>query len=150
MCTGRRDIAEILLKTTLNNIQSIISLSLIIGESHSSVGTVQDMRIADHWFDPLLGQYSFQGSFRDRIHSPLTAVCCFDNGYVGKQPVAWKEYCSDYWLKELKKHGPFTEILLKMAFSTMHRSDTANYCLDDSHVEKQPTTSKENCTKHSA
>ena len=28
----------------------------------------------------------------DRIHSSLTAVRCFDNGYVGKQPVAWKEY----------------------------------------------------------
>ena len=26
----------------------------------------------------------------DRIHSSLTAVRCFDNGYVGKQPVAWK------------------------------------------------------------
>ena len=29
-----------------------------------------------------------------RIHSSLTAVHCFDNGYVGKQPVAWKEYCT--------------------------------------------------------
>ena len=37
----------------------------------------------------------------DRIHFSLTAVRCFDNGYVGKQPVAWKEYCVDYWLKEL-------------------------------------------------
>ena len=37
----------------------------------------------------------------DRIHSYLTAVCCFDNGYMGKQPVAWKEYCAEHWLKEL-------------------------------------------------
>ena len=28
----------------------------------------------------------------DKIHSSLSAVCCFDNGYVGKHPVAWKEY----------------------------------------------------------
>ena len=28
-----------------------------------------------------------------RIHSSLMDVHCFDNGYVGKQPVAWKEYC---------------------------------------------------------
>ena len=28
----------------------------------------------------------------DRIHSSLIAVGCFDNDYVGKQPVAWKEY----------------------------------------------------------
>ena len=32
---------------------------------------------------------------------PLTTVGCFDNGSVGKQPVAWKEYCVEYWLKEL-------------------------------------------------
>ena len=38
-----------------------------------------------------------------RIHSSLTAVRCFDNGYVGKQPVAWKEYCSEYRLKELQE-----------------------------------------------
>ena len=36
----------------------------------------------------------------DRIHSSLTAVHCFNNGYVGKQSVAWKEYCAEYWLKE--------------------------------------------------
>ena len=30
--------------------------------------------------------------------SPLTH--CFDDGYVGKKPVAWEEYCADYWLKE--------------------------------------------------
>ena len=29
------------------------------------------------------------------------AVRCFDNGHVGKQPVAWKEYCPEYWFKEL-------------------------------------------------
>ena len=37
-------------------------------------------------------------SYCDRIHSSLTAVCCFGNGYV-----AWKENCSEYWLKELQK-----------------------------------------------
>ena len=34
---------------------------------------------------------------------PLAAVQCFDDGYVGKQPVAWKEYCAVYWLKELEE-----------------------------------------------
>ena len=38
-----------------------------------------------------------------RIHCSLTAVHCFDDGYVGKQPVAWKEYCGAYWLKELQE-----------------------------------------------
>ena len=33
----------------------------------------------------------------DRIHS---SVRCFNNGLVGKQPVAWKENCAEYWLKE--------------------------------------------------
>ena len=40
------------------------------------------------------------------IHSSLTAVHCFEDGYVGKQPVAWEEWCAEYWLKELpRKHG---------------------------------------------
>ena len=38
----------------------------------------------------------------DRSHSSLTAVCCFNNGYVGKQPVAWKECCVEFWLKKKK------------------------------------------------
>ena len=61
----------------------------------------------------------------DRIYSSLTAVRSFDNGYVGKQPVAWKEYCVEYWLKELQEsmdrctgHSDKTEILLKMALNT--------------------------------
>ena len=32
----------------------------------------------------------------------LTIVHCFGNGYVGKQPVAWKEYCSEFWWKGLQ------------------------------------------------
>ena len=62
----------------------------------------------------------------DRIHSCLTTVHCFDSGYVGKQPVAWKEYCVEYWLKELKEcmgrctgHYHVTEILLKMVLNTI-------------------------------
>ena len=65
-------------------------------------------------------------SHSDRIHSSLTAVCCFDNGYVGKQTVAWKEYCAEYWLKELQKsndrctgHHDITEILLKTPLNTI-------------------------------
>ena len=62
----------------------------------------------------------------DRNHSSLTAVWCFDNAYVGKQPVAWKEYCAEYWLKELWElmdrftgRRDITEILLKMALNTI-------------------------------
>ena len=61
----------------------------------------------------------------DRIHSSLTAVHCFDNGYVGKQTVAWKEYCLEYWFKKLQEstgrlsgHRDKTEILLKTALNT--------------------------------
>ena len=49
----------------------------------------------------------------------LTAVRCFDNGYVGKQPVAWEELCAECCLKELQEsmdrctgHHDITEILL--------------------------------------
>ena len=40
----------------------------------------------------------FDDSHCDRIHSSLTAVHCFDNGYVVKQPVAWKACRAEYWL----------------------------------------------------
>ena len=50
----------------------------------------------------------------------------FEYGYIGKQPVAWKEYCVVYWLKELQESmdrctgcSDMTEILLKTAFNTM-------------------------------
>ena len=81
------------------------------------------------WFDPRLGQYSFQGLMiviANRIRSSLTAVCRFYNGYVGEQPVPWKEYCAEYWLKELREsmdgctvcsNTHTTEILLKIALN---------------------------------
>ena len=73
--------------------------------------------------------YSFSridDSHWDRTHSSLTAVHCFDNGYVGKQPLGWKEYCVEYWLKELQEsmdrctaRRDITEILLITALNTM-------------------------------
>ena len=60
-------------------------------------------------------------------YSSLTAVFCFDNDYVGKQPVAWNEYCAGYWIKELQEsidrctgRRDIIEILLKTAFNTIH------------------------------
>ena len=57
---------------------------------------------------------------------PFTAVHCFHNGYVGKQPVAWKECCADYWLKELQEsmdrctgRHDITEILFKTTLNTI-------------------------------
>ena len=54
------------------------------------------------------------------------AVHCFYDGYVGKQPVAGKEYCAEYWLKDLQEsmerctgHHDITEILLKTALNTI-------------------------------
>ena len=69
--------------------------------------------------DPDLFFLRTDDSHCDRIHSSLTAIHCFDNDYVRKQPVAWKEYCAEYWLKELQEsmdrctgHCDITEILL--------------------------------------
>ena len=57
---------------------------------------------------------------------PLTAIHCFHNGYNGKQPEAWKEYCADYWLKEFQEsmdrctgHCDITEMLLKTTLNIM-------------------------------
>ena len=30
------------------------------------------------------------------IHSSLIMDYCFDDSYVGQQPVIWKEYCTEY------------------------------------------------------
>ena len=56
------------------------------------------------------------------IHSSLTTARCFDNGYVGKEPVARREYCAEYRLKEIQESKDrcigrcnITEILLKKA-----------------------------------
>ena len=50
----------------------------------------------------------------------------FDNGYVGKQSVALKEYCAEYWLKGLQESmdrstGPrdITEMMLKTTLNTI-------------------------------
>ena len=76
-------------------------------ESHSSVCSVQDLRTGGRWFDPWLGHYFFRRLMiviaTGFIPLSLTALNCFDNGYLGKQPVTWKEYCAECWLKELQE-----------------------------------------------
>ena len=36
----------------------------------------------------------------DRINFSFTVFKAFDNGYMGRQPVAWKEYRAKYSLRE--------------------------------------------------
>ena len=66
----------------------------------------------------------------DRIYSSLTAVHCFDNDNVRKQSVAWKvswkEFCAEYWLKELQEsrdrctgRRAITEMPLKKVLNTI-------------------------------
>ena len=70
------------------------------------------------------------------MHSPLIAVHCFNNGYVEKQPVAWKEYCAEFWLKELQESMDrctvccdITEILLKKVLNTIQSTNQSiNHC----------------------
>ena len=69
----------------------------------------------------------------DRIHSSLTAVHSFDNGYLGKQTVARKENCAEYWLKELQEtmdrcagRRNITEVLLKTALKTIQSTKFIN------------------------
>ena len=71
----------------------------------------------------------------DRIHSSLTAVRCFDNGYVEKQPVAWKEYCVEHWLKELQgsmdrctNRRVISKIPLKTALDTIQSINKSIIC----------------------
>ena len=48
---------------------------------------------------PYLSRTNFEGHLRFVV----TTVYHYDDGYVGKQPEAWKKYCAEYWLKELKE-----------------------------------------------
>ena len=74
----------------------------IPAEPHSSVSSVADFRTGCRWFDPRLGQYSFRGLMIVIATGliPLSRLSIADNGYVGKQPVASKEYYAEYCLKE--------------------------------------------------
>ena len=59
---------------------------------------ISELEIAG--FYPLFCQYYLlwiDVSQCHRINFSLTAVHCFLIGYVGKQPVAWKEYGSENW-----------------------------------------------------
>ena len=82
----------------------ILTYYITYVEPHSSVGSVEDLRTGGRWFDPQHDQYSFR--HYDRIHSSLAAVYCFDKKNVGKQLVAWKKYCAEYWLTNKKKKPP--------------------------------------------
>ena len=102
---------------------------ILRAEPHCLVGSVRDLRTGCRWFDPLARPTYFpkiDDSHCDRIHSSLTAVHCFDDGYVGKQPVACEEYFAKHWLKELKESMDrcigccgITEILLETALNTI-------------------------------
>ena len=70
----------------------------------------------------------------DRIHSSLTTVRCFEKGYQEKQPMAWKEYCAEYWLKELQESMDrctgwrnITEILLKISLNIIQSINPQNH-----------------------
>ena len=105
-------------------------------EPHSSFGSVADIRSLVR--SPALPIFfpRIDDSHCDRIHSSLTAVRCFDNGYVGKQSVVWEEYCAKYWLKELQEsvdrctgHRNIKEILLKTALNTIQSIKQLLSCL---------------------
>ena len=64
----------------------------------------------------------------NRIQTSFTAVFCFDSS-LRKQPVAWKEFCAEHWLKELQESMDrftgrryVTEIPLKRRFIPYNQS----------------------------
>ena len=61
-------------------------------EPHNSVGSVANLKTGGRRFDSWLGQYYLRGLMIVIATGfiPLAAVHCIDNGYLGKQPVAWK------------------------------------------------------------
>ena len=73
----------------------------------------------------------------NRTHSSLIAVRCFDNGYMGKKPVAWKGYFAEQCKKKKKKFRKawigctgrriMTEITWKTALNTIQSIDQEKY-----------------------
>ena len=68
----------------------------------------------------------FDDNHCDRIHVCLTTVPFFEDGYVEKQLVVWKEHFAEYWLKELLKSMDsctgmcdIIEIMLKSALNNI-------------------------------
>ena len=75
---------------------------------------------------------------------PLSPLSVVSTMIVGKQPVVWKEYFADYWLKKLQESKDrctgchdITEILLKTVLNTIQSinhhevQNERNYILSD-------------------
>ena len=75
--------------------------SKILSSGNGLMGKVQNLRTGGRCVDPKLGHYFCRGLMMviATEFTPLSfiAVHCYDDGYVGKQPVAWKEYCVKHW-----------------------------------------------------
>ena len=106
-------------------------LKTFTAKPHNWVGSIQDLRTGGRWFDSRHCQYSFRGLIE--VHSSLTAVHCFDNRYVGKQPVAWKELCVKYWLKEPQEsmvrrtgHHNISNSIICLEFQSINRKNTVD------------------------
>ena len=84
------------------------------------------------------------------IHSSLTPVHFFHNGYVGKQPVAWEKYCAENWLKELLEsmdrcigRPDITEILLNQSIEEQDKE-----CFLERVVNTEPGVSWSSLASH--
>ena len=94
-----------------------------------SVDSLDDLGTEGRWLEPSVQPIFFlriDDSQCDIIYFSITNIHCFDDGNVGKQPVAWKEYCWEYWLKEIQKRmhmctgrSKITEITSKTALNTI-------------------------------
>ena len=125
----------------LDNISSNL---LIYRRAHRSVSNVKKLRIG-HWFNPRLGQCSFQGLMVVIATEfiPLSHHCpLFQQRLCGKVASAWKECCDAYWLKVLQEnmdrhtdHCDITEMLFETALNTI-QSTTFVSC----YVEYNPKT----------
>ena len=75
-------------------------------EPNGSVSSIEDMRTGGCWFDSWARPLLFQGLMMVIATGfiPLSPPSIISTMFMlGKQPVAWKEYCWECWVKELQE-----------------------------------------------
>ena len=117
-----------------------------LDHSHSSVGSVVDLRSGGGWFDPRLCKYSFRGLMiviaTGFIPFSLLSLV-FDSGCVGKQPVAWERKLGGVLVNPFPNKPWFLHVCITSLLKTLWEKKklliTSNFLLITSNFSFSPS-----------